>query len=430
MSKTVTTISILILAFFVVLLLVQNMANVSNFQQPESSYVMPAAKSVNVSDISHKADDIPVPITSTREENKRVEVDLNAVQLVAELDDGTTYEYWTFNKQVPGPFIRVMEGDTVEVSLTHSHDHVALNSEEDDLLHSFTVSALMPNAFAQEHEHSPETPDEHEHEMMDMDDMEDMMDQEMDMDDMDHEEMGMSAEEHAAAGHGEHSIDLHAVQGPGGGADLIRTAPDETLAFEFKATKPGIYIYHCGSPHVATHIANGMYGMILVEPKGGLPPVDKEFYVVQGEFYTKGEVGENGHQEYSLEKLLKEEPEYVVFNGRMGALTEEGALTAEVGDEIRLFFGVSGQLASNFHIIGEIMDKVYREGDMISPPARNIQTTLVPGGGAMMTEFTVDVPGTYLLVDHALSRALNRGALGKLIVTGEDQPDLYQKVEL
>ena len=234
--------------------------------------------------------------------------------------------------------------------------------------------------------------------------------------------------EHMAAGHGEHSIDLHAVLGPGGGADFTRVAPNETKGFQFKAMRPGIYVYHCASPHVPSHIANGMYGLILVEPKGGLAPVDKEFYVVQGEFYTTGNVGEKGHQELDKDKLLAERPEYIVFNGRKGALTGDHALRTRVGEKVRIFFGVSGQLASNFHIIGGVFDALYPEGDITSPPHRNVQTTIVPAGGAAMVEFTSEVPGKYLLVDHALTRAIDRGAIGELIVEGNDRPEIIKKI--
>lgn len=372
------------------------------------------ARQVAVSNISNKADNIPPPVT--RAENKVVKIDLEAVQLVAEIADGTTYEYWTFNKTVPGPFIRVMEGDIVEVSVTHSHDHMAMSDselkQEEDFFHSFTLSPFVNTATAQEHVHSANTPDNHAH---------------GDMTGMDHG--AMSDEAHRAAGHAEHSVDLHAVQGPMGGADGSRAAPNQTETFRFRADKAGIFLYHCGSPHVATHIANGMYGLILVEPKGGLPEVDKEYYIVEGEIYTSGNVGETGHQQFSKEKLMNEDPEYIVFNGKPGALTGDRALTAKVGDTVRLFVGASGQLTSNFHVIGEVLDKVYREGDLLSPPAQNIQTTLVPAGGAMVTEFTVDYPGTYVIVDHALSRALDRGAAAHLIVTGEPDPNLYSKVE-
>jgi nitrite reductase (NO-forming) len=362
-------------------------------EQPEKHASLARAKSVAVSDIAAHADNIPPPVAVARSEvtNRDVVVHLRATQVVAELDDGTTYEYWTYNDQVPGPFIRAMEGDTVEISLAHEHAHGALEDTKDTPELSFILDSFVPIALANgDDDHS---------------------------DHADHEdESNAELDAHTAAGHGEHSIDLHAVIGPGGGAEVMRVAPNDTKSFRFKATRPGIYIYHCASPHVPTHIANGMYGMILVEPEGGLQPVDREFYVMQGEFYTTGKVGEKGHQEFDLEKLLMEHPEYVVFNGRMGALTGERALRAEVGEKVRIFFGVSGQLASNFHIIGEIFDNLYPEGDIVSAPRKNVQTTLVPGGGATMVEFTTEVPGTYLLVDHALGRAINRGAVGQLIV--------------
>jgi nitrite reductase (NO-forming) len=172
-----------------------------------------------------------------------------------------------------------------------------------------------------------------------------------------------------------------------------------------------------------------MYGLILVEPKGGLPPVDKEFYVMQGEFYTKGKVGELGHQAFDLDKLMREAPEYYAFNGRVGGLTGDRALSANAGDTIRLFFGVGSHIASNFHIIGGVLDTLYPEGAIVSPPHKNVQTTIVPPGGAMMAEFTIDVPGKYLLVDHALSRAIDRGAVGELIIQGSERPDIIKKLQ-
>jgi nitrite reductase (NO-forming) len=193
--------------------------------------------------------------------------------------------------------------------------------------------------------------------------------------------------------------------------------------------RPGIYIYHCASPHIPTHIANGMYGMILVEPKEGLPKVDHEYYIMQGEFYTTGKRGEPGLQGFSAEKMDAEHPEYVLFNGRVGSLTGARALTSKVGDTVRVFFGVGTFLPSNFHVIGGIMDKLYPEGDIVSPPHRNVQTTLVPAGGAMMTEFKTEVPGKFLLVDHALPRAVDKGALGELVVTGADTPDIIHEVK-
>ncbi len=353
-----------------------------------SSPSTPPAKQVTAQDISRRAIDLPAPIT--RKENQKVVVELEAKEAVAELAPGVTYAYWTYNGTVPGPFIRVKEGDTVEIRLNHGQkdQHSAAPS------HSFAVNALVAlPAYANGGDHAE------------------------------------GSDEHAEAGHGKHSVDLHAVEGPGGGAVLTQVASGETRAFQFKATRPGIYVYHCASPHIPTHVANGMYGLILVEPKEGLAQVDREYYIMQGEWYTAGKVGEKGHQAFSLEKLQQERPEYFVFNGRVGALTGENALTANVGETVRIFFGVGSHIASNFHVIGGILDKLYPEGDIISPPHRNVQTTIVPPGGAMMTEFKVEVPGKYLLVDHSLSRAIDKGALGELIVEGSDQPEIFQKVE-
>jgi len=223
-----------------------------------------------------------------------------------------------------------------------------------------------------------------------------------------------------------HSIDLHAVTGPGGGAPLTQTAPGQVTAFQWQALNPGLYVYHCATPLVPHHVANGMYGLILVEPARGLPPVDREFYVMQGEFYPEGKLGEKGFQPFSIEKMLAERPEYIVFNGAMGALLGSQALKAKVGEKVRVFFGVGGpNVTSSFHIIGEIFDAVHPEG--ASETQHHVQTTLVPAGGATIVELTVDVPGTYLLVDHSLSR-LVRGAVGALEVEGPEAPEIYQKL--
>jgi nitrite reductase (NO-forming) len=278
---------------------------------------------------------------------------METIERTGLLADGAEYQFWTFGGTVPGPFIRVREGDTVELHLKNS------------------VDSALP-----------------------------------------------------------HSIDLHAVNGPGGGSKVTQVSAGKEAVFQFKALNPGLYIYHCATPHIPTHIANGMYGLILVEPEGGLPPVDKEFYVVQGEFYTKGEFGEEGLQPYALEKVKREQPEYVVFNGRAGALLEDNALQAEVGETVRIYIGNGGpNLISSFHIIGEIFDRAYPEAAGLGdPPAENVQTTLIPAGGAAIVEFTVDVPGTYLLVDHSISRAIDKGALGSIVVTGPENPDLFESI--
>ncbi|WP_185217732.1 copper-containing nitrite reductase [Sphingobacterium mizutaii] len=221
-----------------------------------------------------------------------------------------------------------------------------------------------------------------------------------------------------------HNIDLHAVTGPGGGAESSLVAPGHEVSFSFKCLNPGLYVYHCATAPVGMHIANGMYGLILVEPEGGLPPVDKEFYVMQGDFYTEGSYGEQGLQAFDMNKAIKEEADYVVFNGNVSALVNENALQAKVGETIRLFVGNGGpNLVSSFHVIGEIFDRVHVEGgDLIN---ENVQTTLIPAGGAAMVEFKVEVPGTLVLVDHSIFRAFNKGALGMLKVEGEENHQIY-----
>jgi nitrite reductase (NO-forming) len=201
-------------------------------------------------------------------------------------------------------------------------------------------------------------------------------------------------------------------------------------AFSWKAMNPGLYIYHCATPHVPTHVANGMYGLILVEPQGGLPKVDREFYIVQGDFYTKGKNGEKGFQTFSLEKARMEQPEYVVFNGRVGALMGESSLKAKVGEKIRLYVGNGGpNLVSSFHVIGEIFDQVYPEGAVGAPPAKNVQTTLIPAGGAAIVEFKLEVPGSYILVDHSIFRAFDKGAIGMIQVSGPEAPGVFKPLD-
>jgi nitrite reductase (NO-forming) len=222
-----------------------------------------------------------------------------------------------------------------------------------------------------------------------------------------------------------HNIDLHAVSGQGGGAAASLTAPGHSSVFSFKALNPGLYVYHCATAPVGMHVGNGMYGMILVEPKGGLSKVDHEYYVMQGDFYTKGRNGEQGLQPFSMEKAIEEKPEYVVFNGSVGALTGDNALKALPGESVRLFVGNGGpNLLSSFHVIGEILDSVWAEGNM-SVPTRNVQTTLIPAGGATIAELRVNVPGTYIMVDHSLTRAFNKGALAMLKVEGKENKLVY-----
>jgi nitrite reductase (NO-forming) len=322
---------------------------------PEKAFTDSSVASTTVSapqtpatgaDVVRNPTDLPAPIGNRQPATVRI--DLEAVEVEGQLADGTTFTYWTFNKQVPGPFFRVRVGDTIEVHMKNN------------------TSSIM-----------------------------------------------------------NHSVDFHAVTGPGGGAVMTQTAPGSESMFTAKALNPGLFVYHCATPMVAQHIANGMYGLILVEPEGGLPSVDREFYVMQGEVYTTGKMGEQGKQTSDVEKLLNEDPEYLVFNGAVGGLTAQKPLKANVGETVRIFFGVGGpNFVSSFHVIGEIFDRVYDQASLTTAPLTDVQTTLVPPGGATMVEFSLEVPGRYILVDHALSR-LQRGLAGFLMVEGPDAPDIF-----
>jgi nitrite reductase (NO-forming) len=260
------------------------------------------------------------------------------------------YQYWTYNGTVPGPMIRVRQGDTVELTLKNSTE-------------------------------SPVS----------------------------------------------HSIDSHGVTGPGGGGKVTQTTPGATSVFQFKAMNPGVYIYHCATPMIPYHLAHGMYGLMVVEPPGGWPKVDHEFYVMQSDIYVKGDPAEGGMHEAAVDKMEEEHPDFVVFNGSVGSLAKERALKAKVGETVRIFFGNAGpNHVSSFHVIGEIFDKVHPEG--AAETLSNVQSTLVPAGGATVVEFKTQVPGAYLLVDHSLGR-LQKGALGFLEVEGPPNPAVFQSIK-
>jgi len=296
------------------------------------------------------APNVPPPIH--RDNPAKVVVKLEVKEVTLPISDGVDYTFWTFGGHVPGKFIRVRQGDTVEFHLQNHPDN------------------KMP-----------------------------------------------------------HNIDLHAVTGPGGGAASTFTAPGHESQFTFKALNQGLYVYHCATAPVGMHIANGMYGLILVEPPEGLPPVDKEFYVMQGDFYTVGKYHEKGLQPFDMQKAIEENATYVVFNGAEGSLVGDKALKAKVGEKVRIFVGNGGpNLVSSFHVIGDIFDKVFMEGG--SNYQENVQTTLVPAGGSSIVEFKLEAPGTYILVDHSIFRAFNKGALGMLKVEGPENKALYSGKEV
>ena len=232
---------------------------------------------------------VPPPVN--RDHPARVIVELEVLEKDMQISEGVSYRFWTFGGTVPGSFIRIRQGDTVEF---HLKNH---------------PGSKMP-----------------------------------------------------------HNIDLHAVTGPGGGATSSFTAPGHESIFSFKALNPGLFVYKCATMPVGMHVANGMYGLILVEPPQGLEPVDHEYYVMQGDFYTVGKYREKGDQPFDMQKAIEENATYVLFNGSEGALVGENALKAKVGDTVRLFVGNGGpNLVSSFHVIGEIFDKVYSEGGSALP---------------------------------------------------------------
>lgn len=304
---------------------------------------------VDVAEIGRDAADVPPPIGDRGPEH--LYFDITATEVVGEMADGTTYNYWTFDNTVPGPMLRAKVGDTMTINLTND-----------------------PGS-----------------------------------------SMG-------------HDIDFHAVTGPGGGAPVLGVEPGETVSATFKLLNPGLFIYHCAYQDPPLHIAHGMYGLILVEPEEGLEPVDREYYVVQSDFYSPFDASQEGHHDYDGDRASSEDPSFVVFNGRMGSLQDEDRqLQAEVGETVRLYVGNGGpNLVSSFHVIGEIFDRVWDQGGLGAAPQENIQTTLVPAGGATIVEFDVEVPGDYFLVDHSIFR-VHKGAFGVLHVEGEEDPDVYRE---
>lgn len=314
-----------------------------------AKFVLNFSKFEQVPDIARDPNDLPPPLTRTA--TTTVQIDITAKEVIAQIAPGVYQNYWTFDGQVPGPFERVMVGDTVVV--TFHNDATSLHH---------------------------------------------------------------------------HTIDFHSVIGPGGGASVLMAMPGETKTLTFTALHPGLFIYHCAEPDAALHMAHGQYGLMLVEPKGGLPKVDKEFYLVQGEFYTTGALGQKGLQIFDSTAFLDGKPQYIVFNGRTGAMTGTSTMQASVGQTVRIYVGNGGvNLVSSFHVIGEIFDHVYEEGSLTSPPLTDVQTTLVPAGGATVVDFKLLEPGNYVLVDHALAR-MDRGAWGVLHVDGPADPSIFNGV--
>lgn len=315
--------------------------------QSQASHAESAAHAAKAADIVRDPADLPPPVGDRAP--AVVKVTLTSKELVGALDpaSGTTYRYWTFNGKVPGPFIRVRQGDTVEVTLQ--------NSKGSQMVHS---------------------------------------------------------------------LDFHAAIGPGGGADLTQVPPGQSKTLTFQVNTPGLFVYHCGSPMIAQHIANGMYGLILVEPPGGLTHADREYYIMQGEIYTTAAKGKAGLQEFSVENLMQENAQYYIFNGAVDSVVREYPLQANEGETIRIFFGNAGPNAtSSLHMVGEIFTRYYAFGSLTSPPLTGIQTTSIPPGGAAIVELKASMPGKFTMMDHAISR-MEKGNMAILQVKGPENPAL------
>ena len=312
------------------------------------------AASVDVDAIAADPTDVPPPVDW--DEPRTHEVTLESIEVTAEIEPGVTIDYMTYDGQIPGPMIRVREGDTVELTF--------------------------------------EVPDEHNVDM--------------------------------------HNVDLHAVYGPGGGAVATTLNPgDDPATITFRADYPGVHIYHCAVPAMDQHISRGMVGAILVEPEEGRPAVDRELYFGQHEVYTNGEAGEEGHHTFDFDASADEDPTYVLLNGEAYGYTEDGQhgpVHAETDERIRIYLANGGpNFTSAWHPIGNVWTNMYRDGDLVSDPARYVETTPVAPGTVACAEIDTPVPGPVKLVDHALSRVVHRGLLAVIDVEGEPNPDVYDE---
>ncbi|RQG95876.1 copper-containing nitrite reductase [Natrarchaeobius chitinivorans] len=321
-------------------------------ESTEAEQGLPDAAAVDVDHVAADPTAIPPPVDW--DEPRTHEITLESIEVTAEVEPGVTLDFMTYEGQIPGPMIRVREGDTIDLTF--------------------------------------EVPDDHNRDA--------------------------------------HNVDFHAVYGPGGGAEATTLAPgDEPARLRFKTTYPGIHIYHCAVPNMDQHISLGMFGAILVEPKEGLPEVDREFYFGQHEVYTDGDTGEEGHHTFAFDDAADEDPTYVLMNGEAYGFSDagqHGPVHAEVGETVRVYFANGGpNLTSALHPIGNVWSRFYRDGDLLSDPGRNVETAPIAPGTVVAGEMELPVPGPIKIVDHALSRVARKGMLAVIDVEGEPNPDIY-----
>lgn len=329
-------VALLILAVVVALVGV----NVASSQRPASTssgaMTMSSSASsavtypVNPSKVpAHQTYDATAPATPAGD---TVNVTLTVKEVMISIAPNVAYHAWTFNGTVPGPVLRVRQGQTVNFTLVND--------------------GMMP-----------------------------------------------------------HSIDFHAAQTPWD-VNYQAVPVGKSFSFTWKANYPGVFMYHCGTPPVMYHMANGMYGSIIVDPASGWAPA-QEYVLMQSEFYTQ----QNPDGTYSIDpmKLMAGQPTYVTFNGYADQY-KTAPLTAKAGQKIRLFIVNDGPSRfSAFHVIGAIFSDVYLDGN----PANHMvgdQTLTIPPGGGVVAELTIPDPGKYPFVTHSFMDA-SMGATGVISVT-------------
>jgi len=226
----------------------------------------------------------------------------------------------------------------------------------------------------------------------------------------------------------QHNVDMHAIYGTGGGNVATTANPGESASESFTAMYPGAFIYHCAVPNLDMHISSGMFGMIVSEPKDGMEPVDREFYLGQHEVYTDQPAGTKGHMGFDYHAMMAENPTYVLFNGAKYPFTPDvyGPIPAKVGETVRVFMVTGGpNLTSSFHPIGNVWSKAWPQGSLASQPMQYVQTQSVPPGSTFVGEMELPVPETIKLVDHALSRVAHKGNLAEIEVSGPAKPEIF-----
>jgi len=242
-----------------------------------------------------------------------------------------------------------------------------------------------------------------------------------------------------------HNIDLHAVTGALGGAGLTLVAPGQEATIRFKATKPGVFVYHCapGGAMIPYHVVAGMNGAIMVLPRDGLKDAkgkslryDKAYYVGEQDFYVpKSEYGQYKKFDSpaaaltdTLEVMKTNEPTHVVFNGAVGALTGENSLTAKVGETV-LFLHSQANRDTRPHLIGGHGDYVWQTGSFADAPETNLETWFIPGGSAGAALYTFVQPGLYVYLNHNLIDAVLKGAAAHVKVEGEWNNDFLEQIK-